>query len=408
MCVREYRIHSQSPGSAGTIGHYETPIRRMTAVTAHVRRPLAILLATIVAAGGVAGIGLQHATPAARPNAQPRSHISVPPAPFSRRLLVYGRHPLTTAEVRALTGAAAGPVTPVYGSELQLASGRADYPLVPVQAFTVDPDSYAAAAEQPTLSAALQQGLVLSQTGASLRHVAVGNQLLLADHRRLPVSAIVDDHLLGGYEIATARSVLGQAQSAAASYLLVDAQTSPTALRRSLPGIDLRIESRTRNGFVSSADAVLPQSQIKRLFGEFATTAGTGTLRLDAEWRRAWLASTSLPQLGVITCNKAIIAPLRAAMVEVTRLGLGRLIHTADFQRQGGCYSPRVVRFGGGQLSSHAWGIGIDINIDDNPLGARPVQDPRFVAIMAKQGFIWGGLYLRPDGAHFEWVGARS
>lgn len=364
-------------------------------------------MAMLMAAAGVTGIGLQHAAPIGQPHAQPRGEVTVPHAPFSRRLLVYGRHALTTAEVEALSAAAAGPVTAVYGSELQLASGRSDYPLVPVQAFTVDPGSYAAAAEQPQLRAALQQGLVLSQTGALLRHVAVGDQLLLADRRRLPVSAIVDDHLLGGYEIAAAKSVLGQAPSAAASYLLVDAQTSPIALRRSLPGLDLRIESRTRNGFISSADAVLPQSQIKKRFGEFSTTAGTGALRLDTAWRRAWLASTSLPQLGVITCNRAIIAPLRAAMAEVTRLRLGALIHTADFRRQGGCYSPRVVRFGGGQLSSHAWGIGIDINIDDNPLGARPVQDPRLVAIMAKHGFIWGGLYLRPDGAHFEWVGAR-
>ena len=48
----------------------------------------------------------------------------------------------------------------------------------------------------------------------------------------------------------------------------------------------------------------------------------------------------------------------------------------------------------------------VDINVDVNPLGARPHQDPRLVAIMEKHGFVWGGRWLRPDGAHFEYVGS--
>jgi len=141
-------------------------------------------------------------------------------------------------------------------------------------------------------------------------------------------------------------------------------------------------------------------------FGEFALRIDSkGSLRLDSTWRDTWIRSTSVPQLGVITCNKAVIAELRSAMAEVTRRGLGSLVHTADFKRQGGCWSPRVVRFGAGQLSAHAWGVAVDINVDANPLGAAPVQDPRLVDIMSRHGFTWGGLWLRPDGAHFEWRG---
>jgi len=27
---------------------------------------------------------------------------------------------------------------------------------------------------------------------------------------------------------------------------------------------------------------------------------------------------------------------------------------------------------------------------------------------MQRHGFAWGGRFLRPDGGHFEWVGARA
>ena len=57
---------------------------------------------------------------------------------------------------------------------------------------------------------------------------------------------------------------------------------------------------------------------------------------------------------------------------------------TADFVREGGCFNPRVARFSdGGTLSSHSWGIAVDINVNVNPLGGKPHQDPRLVAIMA-------------------------
>jgi hypothetical protein len=327
-------------------------------------------------------------------------------APFSRRLLVYGRHALTPAQVAALTRAASGPITAVHARELAFGSGDPAYPVVPVLAFTVDAASFAAAAETPSLQDALSRGVVLSYTSARLRRTTVGGTVRLRDGRALRVSAVVDDRLLAGYEAAGTQSVLGAPETQNASYLLVGRDSSPARLRNALPGVDLRIESTTRNGFVSSADSVLTQQQVKAQFGEFAITGG-GQLRLDPTWRARWITSSVLPQLGVVTCNKAVLPFLRAAMQEVTARGLGALVHTADFQREGGCWNPRIVRFGAGQISAHAWGIAVDINVDDNPLGVAARQDPRLVAIMVAHGFTWGGNFLRPDGAHFEWVGTR-
>lgn len=329
---------------------------------------------------------------------------------FNGLLLVYGRHALTAAQVRSVVRAVSGVVTPVYGGELALRSGRSDYPSVPVQALSVDPTSYAAAAQRPSLAHDLATGVVLSRAGAALRKATVGQDVVLMSGRHLRVTAVVDDHVIGGYELATSRSQLGTLAASGASYLLAaqgsDALQTQARIRRSLPGVDLRVKSTTRNGFLSSADSVLTQAQVKTMFGEFAVrTTAAGALRLDSGWRQRWIASTVLPQLGVITCNRLVIPSLRAAMQEITSRGLGSLVHTADFHREGGCWNPRLTRFGAGQLSSHAWGIAVDINVDVNPLGATPVQDPRLVAIMARHGFMWGGRFLRPDGAHFEWVG---
>ena len=67
---------------------------------------------------------------------------------------------------------------------------------------------------------------------------------------------------------------------------------------------------------------------------------------------------------------------------------------------------PRVQFGDSGVISRHTWGIAVDINEDTNRYGDAPTQDPRLVAIMARSGFSWGGVWLVPDGMHFEYVGA--
>ena len=327
--------------------------------------------------------------------------------PFRHTLVVYGRHTLTPAQVIALERAASGRALPVISFELPLASGVPAFPTIPVAAVVVDPEAYGKTAAAPELTDQLARGVVLAKTEARLRHASVGSQLHLVGGRTLQVAGVVDDSVLGGYELAATAAQIPP--PAGASYLLVPDSVDQRALRRATPEIGLRIVARTRNGFVSDDDTVLTQLQLKSRFGEFSTGTVDGRLRLDRKWISDWLASASLPQLGVVTCNRLVLPALRAAMVEVTQRGLGSTIDTADFRREGGCWSPRVVRLGdGGRISSHAWGVAVDINGDANVLGQAPHQDPRLVAIMRAHGFVWGGDFLRPDGEHFEWVGTYS
>jgi len=63
----------------------------------------------------------------------------------------------------------------------------------------------------------------------------------------------------------------------------------------------------------------------------------------------------------------------------------------------------RLIRGSTSQLSQHAYGAAIDVNVAGNLLGATPTQDPRLVQAFADEGFVWGGDFLLPDGMHFEY-----
>jgi hypothetical protein len=336
------------------------------------------------------------------------------PAPtglFAGRLLAYATHGFTSAELSTIVSHVTGPVTAAYSTEQTLQGTDPAFPLTPVATLLVDATSYAVAAGQPALADELTGGVVLAATEAHLRNVTVGGTITLSDKRTYPVTAVVPDQVLGGYEMASSDQVIKVPAKQPAAYLLVAGMTDVAALQKvmkaQLPTRTVRVRASTTNGFLSSYDTVLTQLEIKRRFGEFSLkTAADGAFVPDSTWISAWITTATITQLGPVQCNKAILPDLTAAMKEITADKLGSLIHTGDFQYEGGCFAPRVARFSdGGSVSSHSWGIAVDINVDVNPLGGKPHQDPRLVAIMAKHGFTWGGKWLRPDGAHFEWVG---
>jgi hypothetical protein len=126
-----------------------------------------------------------------------------------------------------------------------------------------------------------------------------------------------------------------------------------------------------------------------------------GFIRPDPAWVAANIASGTVPILGTVTCHRILFPQLSAALAEIERKGLSSLIDPGDY---GGCYVPRFVdRNPDLPLSMHAFGLAIDINVSQNPLGTRGNMDPRIVAIFEKWGFKWGGDFRpRPDPMHFE------
>ena len=72
----------------------------------------------------------------------------------------------------------------------------------------------------------------------------------------------------------------------------------------------------------------------------------------------------------------------------------------------GGIYCWRAQR-GHTQLSTHTWGIAIDIDPANNPLGkawdgGERMMHPSVIDVFRRRGFVWGGEWGRPDAQHFK------
>jgi len=75
----------------------------------------------------------------------------------------------------------------------------------------------------------------------------------------------------------------------------------------------------------------------------------------------------------------------------------------------GGIYSYRLKR-GMSKISTHTFGIAIDIDPARNPLGKQwagcksDMMHPLIIKNFEKRGFVWGGRWKRPDPMHFQFA----
>ncbi len=325
---------------------------------------------------------------------------------FRNELLVWAPGGFSEKEVgRVRDSTRVAAISAVRTGTLPAASGRRGYKVVPVETMAVDTNAYTSATGRPgrKLATLLPKGAVLSRTGAKLRRVKSGGKLKLDGDRSLKVSGVVDDALLGGYEVALERTLASRYGIQRAAYLLVRPRGPVgdlrTEIRRLLRGRSVRFVTPGDRPFVRGGDGVLPMSQVKARFGEFALPS----LRKgwpDPAWTRANLVTRKVPLLGRVRCHKLVVDDLDKAMADLERQRLGDLVDVGEFRRDGGCWSPRLLRDArGGKLSRHAWGIAVTLKVNG---------DERLVRTMARHGFVWGGDFARPDTTHFEWVGREA
>jgi hypothetical protein len=365
----------------------------------------AALAAVALVAGGCGG---SDDAPSARAAEATPTPAVDEPAPVTTTAIVWGLERPARAARRLRRHPAVAAATPVGRGAVLLRAGvgaggrvvqrvRAGY-AIPLDVLAVHPEAYAAtlpeAAREPF--ARLRPGTaILSTTSAALRDVGAGGSLRLANGR-LRVVGVVPDESLRNAEIALAARDRRVRPLRSTVIAALREPVSPRELiRRTERGAAARI--------VDGAGPVGPArpAQLKVLFGEPAVGLpyGDDWVRLDPGFVRRHIVTRRVPILGAVTCHRKMIGPLRAALGELARRGLSRLVNPGDYA---GCYAPRRIQ-PRGQLSLHAWGVAIDLNASANPFMGRSRQDRRLVRTMERHGFTWGGDWpTRPDPMHFE------
>ena len=356
--------------------------------------------------------GSDDTPPAARAAVAATTTPAVPPPvhdPPPSTAIVWGLEKPSRAARRLRRHPAVTAATPIGRGAILLRAGvgadgklvqrvRAGY-AVPLDTLAVHPGGYVATLreEQRSAFAALRPGAaILSRTAAQLRGLGEGGLLELHDGRRLRVVAVVEDDVLRNAEVALASSDRRLRPLRSTVIVSLGSPVSPRELiRRAEHGAAARI--------VDGAGPVGPArpAQLKVLFGEPAVGLpyGDDWIRLDPAFVRRHIVTRRVPILGSVTCHRAMIGPLRAALGELARRGLSRLVNPGDYA---GCHAPRRIQ-PRGQLSLHAWGVAIDLNAAANPFMGRSRQDRRLVRTMQRHGFTWGGEWpTRPDPMHFE------
>ena len=120
----------------------------------------------------------------------------------------------------------------------------------------------------------------------------------------------------------------------------------------------------------------------------------------DPAWVAANIRTGGIPIIGRVTCNRVLFPQLRAALLELVERGLASRINSSDY---GGCYVPRYIGHDPSKgLSTHTWGIAVDLNVATNQRGTAGQMDPQVVAVFKKWGFAWGGDWQYTDPMHFE------
>lgn len=135
--------------------------------------------------------------------------------------------------------------------------------------------------------------------------------------------------------------------------------------------------------------------------------------------KAAWEAQT------LVTRNLVIPLPYAYGPATITRIRAHWLVAdlfveflakaaertASDLTRiaYGGCYCWRAMRGGSGRLSTHTWGIAIDLDPARNALGMAwdsGVGLPAPVVELAEaMGLVWGGRWTRPDAQHLQVAG---
>jgi hypothetical protein len=189
--------------------------------------------------------------------------------------------------------------------------------------------------------------------------------------------------------------------------LLVSARDStPQVLAkpiRQIAGEDIPVQNLDIASRLGLDPSVFQSAQLVGTFSDAVgvyrySVQGGGRIAPDPAWVREHIVTEVVPILGSVTCNKFMMPQLKAALGEIVERGLADEIHPDEYA---GCYYPRFIA-GSTQLSNHAFGLALDLNVPGNQRGTVGEINREVVAVFKQWGFGWGGDWRYTDPMHFE------
>lgn len=152
--------------------------------------------------------------------------------------------------------------------------------------------------------------------------------------------------------------------------------------------------------------------QIEKVFGSFLSGPAKkkGFIQIAPPWVTQNIVEVAIPALEplgfpTIQVHRHAARHFQAVFAEIEQQGFND-----DLLTCGGTFVPRHISQNVLKpLSSHSWGIAIDLNVAWNGYGKIPARAEeqgsvrRLVPIFNQHGFAWGGHFgTDPDGMHFE------
>jgi hypothetical protein len=161
----------------------------------------------------------------------------------------------------------------------------------------------------------------------------------------------------------------------------------------------------------AAPSSLLPPNGLEEILGSFGNIynylGDDGCL--DPRWETDQLARAPMPfslplswdqtkLARTIYCHRRLVPVLTDVFNAIQREDLQDRLKT-----YGGCYNFRGKRTSG-KLSTHSWGIAIDLNPETNAQGSAGSMDAGIVDIFRRFGFKWGGDWTgrTKDPMHFQ------
>lgn len=146
--------------------------------------------------------------------------------------------------------------------------------------------------------------------------------------------------------------------------------------------------------------------EIKRIYGDPTTLISDGGM-VSPNWEHFTLGILELPAPLVIGWDHSI-AVTRIRIHHKLLVSLGKVLdslnrdgHWNKIATFDGTYVWRAKR-AGHKLSTHSWGIAIDLNAMTNLLGTKGSMPMEIIKAFGDEGWEWGGDWSYPDPMHFQ------